>query len=198
MPPTFGSPRRIVSALLLSVTVAGSADVRAQDLQVRVLSTRPDMVSAGNALVEISGIREGDESSLAVTVAGRTVTDAFRTAGAGSLRGLVEGLAVGRNTLDVRAGSRRSRLDIVNHPITGPVFSGPHQAPFNCQTVDAGLGPALDANCSASTVVAYFYRSTDPPPPPPARGAAPATARGTPPPAGPQRGAGRSPPTCPP
>src|SRR5262249_55759049 len=52
------------------------------------------------------------------------------------------------------------------YPLTGPVFSGPWLQPFICQT-DAfklpdgtTLGPPLDANCSAKTVVQYVYRTT--------------------------------------
>src|SRR5262249_16709965 len=50
----------------------------------------------------------------------------------------------------------------VNHPLTGPVFSGPHQQPFICQTETNGLGAPLDANCSAKSVVQYYYKSTEP------------------------------------
>src|SRR5205823_1679351 len=79
----------------------------------------------------------------------------------GSLLGRVEGLRLGRNTLEILVGSkRRARLELINHPITGPIFSGPHQKPFICQTEEVGLGPAQDAECSAKTVVNYFYKST--------------------------------------
>ena len=53
----------------------------------------------------------------------------------------------------------------MNHPITGPIISGPHQTPFVCQTEAAGLGHALDADCSAKTNVSYVYKSTEPPAP---------------------------------
>jgi hypothetical protein len=48
------------------------------------------------------------------------------------------------------------------------VFSGSQQQPFICQTQDfrlpdgTVLGTPTDANCSASTVVTYLYRSTSP------------------------------------
>jgi hypothetical protein len=48
----------------------------------------------------------------------------------------------------------------MNHPIGGPVFSGPHQQPFVCQTEFSGLERAVDADCNAPTRVEYFYRST--------------------------------------
>src|SRR5207237_3237908 len=65
------------------------------------------------------------------------------------------------------AKSSAAKLTVVNHPITGPIFSGPQEQPFVCMTekfkLMAGgtLGPALDANCSAATRVDYVYRSTD-------------------------------------
>jgi Tannase-like family of unknown function (DUF6351) len=39
-------------------------------------------------------------------------------------------------------------------------FSGPYESPFICMTQQAGLGPALDANCSAPTITSYWYYST--------------------------------------
>jgi hypothetical protein len=60
---------------------------------------------------------------------------------------LVTGLHEGRNRL--RIGN--ARLTVINHPITGPVFSGPHEQPFVCETEAAGLGAPLDADCSIAT-----------------------------------------------
>ena len=86
----------------------------------------------------------------------------------GSLRGLVDGLALGENEIVARANGqgkgtppgRSATLRVVNHPISGPLFSGPQQEPFFCETVQNGLGPALDADCSAPTQVRYVYRTT--------------------------------------
>ena len=45
------------------------------------------------------------------------------------------------------------RLVLTNHPITGPVFSGPHQYPFVCNTVGQGLGqPIADDDVSGTKV----------------------------------------------
>ena len=97
------------------------------------------------------------------------VTDLFATDGNGSLIGLIEGLAIGKNKLQAKAkGTGTATLQIVNHPLEGPVFSGPHEQPFFCQTetfeIYPGgetLGPALDENCSVLRRVDYVYRSTD-------------------------------------
>jgi len=158
--------------------VAGSpvalADGPEGEFGIRTLSTRAHMVSGGDVLVQIdvpSSVRPGD---VRVDLNSRDVTGAFHAgATAGSLVGLVEGLALGQNTLAVtsvgrgRAEAPTARLAIVNHPITGPIFSGPHQVPFICQTqtfvlpVTGGtLGPPLDGNCSINTRVDYVYMST--------------------------------------
>ena len=41
-----------------------------------------------------------------------------------------------------------------------PRFSGPYESPFICMTQQAGLGPALDVNCSAPTITTWVYLST--------------------------------------
>src|SRR4029077_8240999 len=103
-------------------------------------------------------------------VGGRDVSAAFHAGTAPhTLVGLVAGLSNGKNTITVAAtgkGTPDASLDVTNYPITGPVFSGPWTQPFICQT-DAfvlpdgtKLGPPLDANCSAKTVVQYVYRTT--------------------------------------
>jgi hypothetical protein len=47
-------------------------------------------------------------------------------------------------------------------PASGGVqrFSGPYETPYICMTQQAGLGPALDANCTAPTITQYWYRTT--------------------------------------
>jgi uncharacterized tannase-like protein DUF6351 len=140
-----------------------------EKVDVRVVSSRADMVSGGDALIEITGVATTPLSpTVGVTLNGQDLTNEFRAAShqlpGGPLLGRINALTLGRNTLEVRAGGKRqARLDLTNHPITGPIFSGPHQTPFVCQTDVAGLGPALDANCTAATLVTYVYKSTAPP-----------------------------------
>ena len=80
---------------------------------------------------------------------------------AGTLLGRVEGLNPGANQLEVSDGHGTQKIGLINHPIGGPVFSGPHQQPFICQTEFSGLEKAVDADCNAPTQVQYFYRSTE-------------------------------------
>ena len=74
---------------------------------------------------------------------------------------------------------------LTNHPITGPMFTGPHQTPFVCTTTQFGLQPLVDStsapgykvtngpnassgstigystNCSINTFVTYLYRASN-------------------------------------
>jgi hypothetical protein len=82
---------------------------------------------------------------------------------------LVKGLKNGQNRVDV-SGAKipAAHLALINHPISGPVFSGPQEQPFVCSTDKfrlpdgAMLGAPLDANCSVKTVVNYVYKSAEP------------------------------------
>jgi hypothetical protein len=126
---------------------------------VTVLSSRPDMVSGGDALIEI---KTSSTQKLQVKVNGREVSQVFHAdATRGSMVGLVDGLRAGQNTVTVKAGSATTKLQLVNHPITGPIVSGEHLKPYFCNTEESGLGKPLDTDCSAPTKVEYFYRSND-------------------------------------
>jgi hypothetical protein len=156
--------KRIGISLLL--VLAGSShelETRAK-LEIRTLSSRADLVSGNDALIEIQADRGTTHSELTVTVNGKNVTPKLNLeAGTGRFRGVIDGLIIGSN--DVRAVSlnprAEARLTIINHPITGPILSGPHLVPFECSTEASGLGTPLDANCSAPRKVWHFYRSTD-------------------------------------
>ncbi len=136
-----------------------TAVASAQRLDVSVLSGRAEMVTGGDALVEVSGF---GRDSLQVELNGKDITRSFRpSANSSRLIGRLFRLKVGKNSLEARAGDRTARLELVNHPHTGPVFSGPHQDPFVCETERAGLGRPVDAKCSIETRTEYYYKSTD-------------------------------------
>jgi len=126
-----------------------------------VISGRPDAVSGSDVLVQLSAPAG---LSWRAQLNGREVTASFRPdQRSGNLIALLEGLKLGTNTLEIKSGGViAQRIDIVDHPLAGPVFSGAHQEPFICQTEATGLGAPLDANCSARTKVQYYYKSTEP------------------------------------
>lgn len=156
----------VVSASLLVACSDSDDDV---SLPMSVLSSRPDVVSGGDALVRVQVPPEVAVSDVAVRLGNVDVTSAFTPDGNGGLTGLVSGLAGGAQTLTaLRAGREAGRLAVVNHPITGPIFSGPQQQPFLCQTDSFRLfpngpflGAPLDASCSVATRVDYVYRAAD-------------------------------------
>lgn len=149
----------------LALTALASA---AHSLELRTVSARSDMTTGGNVLVELTlpahlVVAASPANSVQVLLNGADVTSAFKPGEKpGVLLGLVSGLKVGKNTFAAREhrGGPVVKLMVTNYPITGPVFSGAHQSPFFCETTGSGLGVALDANCSAPTVVTYRYRRT--------------------------------------
>ena len=140
------------------LALSSAVSLFAQKLELKVLSGRPDMVSGGSALVQVSG---ASPDSLKARLNNLAIPNGFRPARtAGILIGRVEGLNPGKNLLEISDGHGTQRIALINHPIGGPVFSGPHQQPFVCQTEFSGLEKAVDADCNAPTRVDYFYRST--------------------------------------
>jgi Tannase-like family of unknown function (DUF6351) len=180
----YGSPmrRRICAgtALLVAAACAGPAAASDRDVDVSVLSSKADQVSGGDALIEVEA-RRRDLDDLRVLRNGADVTAALERDG-GALVGVVDGLRVGTNRITVWRRWREVASErLVNHPIEGPIFSGPHQRPFVCKTIQAGLGEPLVDNqdgdgfrvltpggatagwsrdCSALMRVDYLYRST--------------------------------------
>lgn len=125
---------------------------------LEVVSSRPEMVSGGSALVKIGPLPAGAKG-LHVSAAGQDVTADFKPAPDRRLVGLVKGLPEGRSVIELSAaGGVRASLVVENHPLVGPMFSGPHQVLLACDTAAAGLGPPVDKDCSAPTRVEYLYR----------------------------------------
>ena len=131
-----------LGALSAMPLVGASPPVRS--LAISVLSSAPDQVSGGDALVQIEVPHQVPLHQVSVEAGGRDVTDAFSPSPDGRfLVGLVDGLPLG--TSDVvatvnghgRGRPAPARLTVDNHPISGPIFSGPHQQPFVCTTARA-------------------------------------------------------------
>jgi len=130
------------------------------ELKLKTLSSRSDLVSGGDTLLEVSVPQGVDAASVKLLRNGTDVSTALKASDDGrTLRGLVAGLTVGENRLVAKtaSGSALGELTVTNHPITGPMFSGPQLSPFECRTVESGMGAPLDANCSAATRYDWFY-----------------------------------------
>ena len=66
---------------------------------------------------------------------------------------MVEGFALGENLLELKATataqSVKAQLAVTNHPLQGPIFSGPQQQHFVCTTARAQLGQPIVDNQDA-------------------------------------------------
>ena len=169
--------RGIVRALATTFAIAAGswaiAAPPALDFTIEVLSSRPDKVAGGDALVRVEVPRNVPMHQAAITLNGVDITSQFTSDGqARTMTSLLTGLAIGDNALAVRGpgtgqGVPAATVTLVNHPIEGPIFSGPHEQPFACATqsfnLPAGLGnlgPTSDPNCHVPTRVDYVYRTT--------------------------------------
>jgi Tannase-like family of unknown function (DUF6351) len=128
---------------------------------VTVSNPRPELVSGGEALVQVDVPQHINAADVQVTLNGSDVTSSFQVQPDGSLLGLVTGLTLGQNRLAASAhGQFASSLDILDHSINGPVFSGRQQLPYLCQTTFFGLAASNPPDCFAPTVVSYVYKNT--------------------------------------
>jgi hypothetical protein len=158
-------------AAALIASMAGARQAAADSdarVAIETVSNRADLVSGGDVLVRvILPPRDARNQRLSLFVNGERFQGELHAApdGHGSLA-LVTGLNLGHNTLTLTAGGQEAgqadqgvELDVTNHPIGGPIFSGPHLHPWVCTTSDVGLGPPLDADCNAPTQYAFYYKS---------------------------------------
>ena len=167
----------VVSSILVAGCGGGGSNEPLGPTTIQTLSNRADLVSGGDALVQINMPASRQVSSLRVDLDGADITSTFVLRGNGRLVGLVTGLKTGSNTINARAvdatfGS--ARLTITNAPIGGPVLLSSQTTPWICATPTATTGTgntpntsasglstnAIDAACNIATEFKLFYRTT--------------------------------------
>lgn len=154
-PPVSSTGAGVASQGASGAGSSGAGSSGAAGPSLRVLSNRADLLSGGDALVELVA-----PPGAVVTVNGRDVSSALVPVSSGVSWLRVTGLANGRNALQARLrDGRKVSLNLVNHRIGGPVFSGPQLQPWSCDTEAAGLGPATDAQCNAPIRFLFFYKN---------------------------------------
>jgi hypothetical protein len=116
---------------------------------IDIESSDPDQVSGGDALVRVRFPGRKVKKSARLYLNGVDVTGQLEPFD-GDLVGVVDGFVEGDNWLRLEssssAGRPRATLRVTNHPIGGPIFSGPQQQPFVCTTARNGLGQPLIDN----------------------------------------------------
>ncbi|MCG2593664.1 DUF6351 family protein [Ramlibacter sp. XY19] len=162
----------LASMVLAACGGGGGSDL--PPLQLQTLSTRADLVSDGNVLMEVIPPAGSSASALKVTVNGTDQSSAFVRGSDGRITGVVTGLAVGENVILANSGDAfGARLVVTNAPRSGPVISGAQPTPFYCATPTAqpasgnapatnasGLSGQPDANCNIATEYKLYYRTT--------------------------------------
>jgi hypothetical protein len=160
---------------------ASNPSSQGKDVELRVLSSPAQYVSGGDARIEVRAA-PGLHDKLQFYINGSRVDVPLQAKGSHRVEGVIKGFRDGRNTLEVyvKNQSLRDAVEVTNHPITGPMFTGPHQAPFVCTTNQGAVGrqPLVDSttppgyrvtdaggnligysrNCSIDTLVSYWYR----------------------------------------
>ena len=156
---------------------------QAKFVQLSVLSSPSEYVSGGDARI---GVRAapGLHDKIELYLNGSRVNTPLWVTGSHQLEGVIQGLLLGENTLEVyvKGQSLRDSITLTNYPITGPMFSGSQQQPFVCTTNQGAVGkqPLVDSatppgyrvtdaggatigysrNCSIDSLITYQYRST--------------------------------------
>src|SRR5687767_11701125 len=131
---------RLTASLALLCGALGAPGASAA-ISIQVLSSMPQLVTGGDALVRIGGAT----ATPTVTVEGRDVSSAFSRDASGNYVGLVAGLRDGSNSLVAKAGADQASVTLTNRGINDTLFAGVQQAPYLCENETFELAPAKDA-----------------------------------------------------
>lgn len=135
-----------------SSSSSSSSDSSQPELSLTLLSSAADQVSGGDVLVSIQGdaaVMEQEADELEFWVNDNRVTPDLVRERNGQLEILIDGLVMGENLLELqhKTHGRLDQLELINHPISGPMFSGPQQYPFVCTvTTELSKQPLVDTD----------------------------------------------------
>jgi hypothetical protein len=177
---------RVTAVAMVALIVTGLAHAARElpptSFEITTLSNRADLISGGDALVEVAVPNTVPLHQVTLYLNGRNVTGAFRTdAAARTMRGVLTGLVQGANEFLADSNGRgkgrpRAALTITNHAIGGPVLLASQTQPWICATPTptpavgntpatnaSGLSTfATDPQCNIATEYKLFYRTTTP------------------------------------
>jgi hypothetical protein len=160
--------------LVLGCVFSQSAIATDENHDILVLSNRADLISGGDALVEVvvpSGIIQAIQSGGNVKLKASLNSvplpgDVLSLRPNGRVIGLVTGLKRGQNVLTVQTPGKTMSIVITNYPISGPVFSGGAQLqPWICATSASKSVTVVaprDPSLSGTTATRVSGLSSDP------------------------------------
>jgi hypothetical protein len=185
---------RSIASLVTCLAIAGIAACGGGDgtapaagptitgsVSIKTLSNRPDMISDGDAYIEIVLPSGATASDLKVDVDGNDVSSLFAQRSSGRVLGIITGVKSGTSTVSatLKSVNKGARLAITNYDRGGPIFSGPQIQPWICATKAgspatvvvpgtslsatvstkvSGLdADPVDAKCNAPTKFTYYY-----------------------------------------
>ena len=162
--PRFLSPLLGLVVLMLLGSQAAGSEKDVDHLRLRVVSSPPELVSGGDARIEVLVPSDVPLVSVVVEAAGADVTGTLAAdEGRHRLEGVLRDLPVGESRIVAWAEGDSTSLVVVNHPRSGPLFSGPPQEPFFCATEEhraaAGLDNITGDDCQIETVISFVYFS---------------------------------------
>ena len=155
----------LVGLLIVATACTGGTEDADEDdnetgLVVEVISSRPEYVTGGDALVAVALPDGVDAGDVKIEVGGdqRTASFAPDPETEGRLLGLVSGLPEGDTDITAQAGGARASVTVTDHPVSGPLFAGEPLDLFACTTESFGLAPSSpDDGCAAPTEVTWQY-----------------------------------------
>ena len=137
------------------------------DLHLRAVSSKPWLVTGGDVLVELELAEPMAGSTITLEINGVDVSEKLVSISSQVSQALLTGLPEGDSLLLATAGQQQRQLRLTNYPLSGPIISGPHEAPFYCQTSEFkkvngemfGTGP--ESGCEGPVQTDYVYYSTE-------------------------------------
>jgi hypothetical protein len=150
------------------------------NFEIRTVNNRADLISDGDALVEVQVPKTVPPHKVVLLLNGADVTSSFvRDPATGTMRGLLSGLRAGENRFVADSngqgnGRPWASLTITNHARSGPVLSGAqHVKPFYCAqptpqpvngsvpgTPASGLSGTPDADCTIAAEFKLYYKTS--------------------------------------
>lgn len=113
-------------AAIAILAILGSTAAEAAPLKIKVLSSRADLVSGGDALVRIGVKKKSDARKLKVKLGKRNVTKQFSRRENGQIEALLKGIPNRSRKLKAKVPGRyASQIKLTGHPNGGPLISGP-------------------------------------------------------------------------